>query len=158
MICGERASTTTTTATDRDDERAMYSRNKLPGLHRRGVAVPTFIDVTGTPPSTTASSVGSCPAGDAVAGLELGGFTVTHLTLGGFVSSAASGITVGVGLRIGTGADAVDTEATLTLTGDAWEGSAVVHIDRVRLGAFELDDVTVTIDAAHTGVWNPRRR
>jgi hypothetical protein len=129
----------------------LHLVQELPGFAVGGVPVPTTIDVVGTLTERNGvvgwDLVGTATPAD---GLELGGFTVTHLTLGGFVSTVGSDITVGVGLRLGDGDDAIDVDLAIALWEGGWTGQALVFTDVLKVGPFELEDVTLLVDAIHT--------
>ncbi len=123
----------------------------LPGFAIGDVSAPTTIDVVGTL-TTRGGVAGWDLTGTATpaAGLHLGGFTVTRLELNGFVSAAVADITVEVGLLIGNGPSAVEVTASLTIDGSEWHVDTIVDAAVVRIGAFEFDDVELTIEADHT--------
>ncbi len=129
----------------------------LPGFAVGGVSAPTTIEATGT--LTTLPTVGGVTGwaltGSAtpVAGLDLGGFTVTDLDLSGFVSPSSSSITVDAGLVIGDGADQIEAHVELLIDGDGFAGSATVTAAELAVGPFRFSDVelVVSVDVSVPG-------
>ncbi len=141
-------------ATGRSDittEQRVALRQELPGFAVGDVAVPTTIDLVGVLDERDGIT-GWAVSGSAVPaeGLALGGFTVTRLDAGGFVSDVRSDISVQLGLVLGEGDGAVTADVTLSVDGDGWRATGTATTEQLTVGPVQLDDPVLTVVATNT--------